>query len=133
MGTDAPGAVDVVRAYAAAWAAGTPEVAWGYYADHVVMRLPGRGALAGEHRGRAAVIGAITALLARTDGHAVTVDVLDLLASDSRVAVVVREVTSRAGAIVDLRRVNLYEVVGGRITAIDVYEANQYEVDEFFG
>jgi hypothetical protein len=46
-------ASEVMAEYAAAWEGGDPERAWSFYADDVVMRLPGRGALAGEHRGRA--------------------------------------------------------------------------------
>lgn len=68
---------DVIDAYAAAWVAGTPEAAWDFYRDDVVMRLPGRGPLAGEHRGRSAVIVVITALLARTDGARVAIDVFE--------------------------------------------------------
>lgn len=123
----------VIDAYAAGWAAGTPEVAWAFYADDVVMRLPGRSALAGEHRGRSAVIEAISALLARTDGTPVTVEVIDRLASSNRVALVLREVAQRGDAVLDLRRVNVYEVIDAKIVAIDVFEAHQYEVDEFFG
>jgi hypothetical protein len=128
---DDPGAV--LDAYAAAWAAGTPEAAWAFYADDVVMRLPGRGPLAGEHRGRPAVIAAISTLLARTDGTPVTVEVLDRLTSANRVALVLREVARRGGTELDLRRVNVYEVAAGEIVAIEVFEAHQYEVDEFFG
>jgi hypothetical protein len=29
--------------------------------------------------------------------------------------------------------VNVYRIEGGRIAEIDIYEADQYEVDEFFG
>lgn len=122
----------VVTAYAAAWAAGTPEVAWSFYADDVVMRLPGRGPLAGEHRGRVAVVEAISALLARTDGQPVTIEVVDQLTSANRVTLVLREVVSRGAILLDLRRVNLYEVLDGKISAIDVFEGDQYEVDEFF-
>jgi hypothetical protein len=68
-----------MAAYAAAWEGGDPERAWSFYADDVVMRLPGRGSLAGEHRGRTAVIAAIQALLARTGDSSVQVDVLDRL------------------------------------------------------
>jgi ketosteroid isomerase-like protein len=132
MTTQSRGPEDVIDAYAAAWVAGTPEVAWAFYADDIVMRLPGRGTLAGEHRGRPAVIGAIAALLARTDGTPVTVEVVDRLTSSNRVALVLREVAQRGDRVLDLRRVNLYEVVDGMIVAIDVFEADQYEVDEFF-
>jgi uncharacterized protein (TIGR02246 family) len=123
----------VMAAYAAAWEAGDPERAWGFYADDVVMHLPGRGSLAGDHRGRSAVIAAIQALLARTTEASVDVEVLDRLVSGDRVALVVREAVVRNGERLELRRVNLYRVEDGKIVDIDIYEAHQYEVDEFFG
>ena len=122
-----------MAAYAGAWQRGDPEAAWSFYADDVVMRLPGRGSLAGAHKGRAAVIAAIPALLARTSDLAPEVEVLDRLVSGDRVALVLREAATRDGTRLELRRVNLYRVEDGKIAEILVYEANQYEVDEFFG
>jgi ketosteroid isomerase-like protein len=122
----------VIDAYLAAWQQGAPEVAWAFYADDVVMRLPGRSALAGVHRGRDAVTGAIRGLLARTDGIAVEVTPIDVLVSGERVAVVLREVVQRGSERLELRRTNVYRVDDGRIAEIDVYEADQYEVDAFF-
>ncbi len=121
-----------MAAYGQAWADGDPERAWTFYADDVVMHLPGRGALAGDHVGRAAVIAAIRALLARTDGAVAEIEVLDRMVSGERVAMLVREAVERDGRRLELRRVNTYRVVDGRIAEIDIFEANQYEVDEFF-
>jgi ketosteroid isomerase-like protein len=125
--------VEVMAEYAAAWERGDPEAAWQFYADDVVMNLPGRGSLAGSHVGRANVIAAIQALLARTSGLSAEVEVIDRLTSGDRVALVLREAVSRSQASLELYRVNLYRVVNGKIAEIDIYEANQYEVDEFFG
>jgi ketosteroid isomerase-like protein len=125
-------ASEVMAAYAAAWEAGDPKRAWSFYADDIVMRLPGRGSLAGDHRGRPAVIAAIQALLARTSDSTAEVEVLDRLVSGNRVAMVLREAVVRDGKRLDLRRVNVYRVENGRIVDIDIYEADQYEVDEFF-
>lgn len=124
---------EVMRQYAAAWGRGDSEAAFTFYADDVVMRLPGRGALAGVHEGKSAVIAAIRGLPARTDSIPVTVDVLDRLVSDSSVALQLREVATRGDEVLDLRRVNVYRVRDGKIVDIDIYEAHQYEVDEFFG
>lgn len=124
---------DVLAAYGAAWAEGDAPRAWGFYADDVVMRLPGRGPLAGSHVGRDAVIAAIEALLARTDDASAEVEVIDRLASADRVALLVREVVVRGDARLELRRVNAYRVRDDKITEIDIFEADQYEVDEFFG
>jgi uncharacterized protein (TIGR02246 family) len=126
-------ALEVIAAYADAWEKGDAERAWKFYADDVVMRLPGRGRLAGEHRGREAVVATIQALLARTNDASVEVEVLDRLASGDQVALVLREAVVRGDQRLELRRVNLYRVADGKIADIDVYEANQYEVDAFFG
>ena len=124
---------EVMREYAAAWGRGDPEAAFAFYADDVVMRLPGRGSLAGEHEGKPAVIAAINALLARTDDTPVEVEVVDRLTSETRVAMVLREVALRDDERLELRRANVYRVVEGRIREIDIFEADQYDVDEFFG
>lgn len=126
-------ASEVIAAYGSAWEVGDPERAWSFYAEDVVMHLPGRGSLAGEHRGRTAVIAAIQGLLARTSELSAEVEVIDHLASGDRVAMVLREVVVRDDTTLDLRRVNVYRVRDGKIVDIDIYEADQYEVDEFFG
>ena len=122
-----------MREYAAAWGRGDPEAAFAFYGDDIVMHLPGRGSLAGTHRGRQAVVAAIKRLLARTDGLPVEVEVLDRLVSEERVALVLRESAARGDELLQLRRVNVYRVTDGKIRAIEIFEANQYEVDEFFG
>ena len=43
-------------AYGSAWEPGDPEATWEFYSDDVIMRLPGRGSVAGAHEGRDAVI-----------------------------------------------------------------------------
>ncbi|KAA1420822.1 nuclear transport factor 2 family protein [Nocardioides humilatus] len=124
---------ETIRQYAEAWGRGEPDAAFEFYADDVVMRLPGRGSLAGVHEGKPAVIAAIRALLARTDGIPVTVEVIDRLVSATSVAMQLREVATREDETLDLRRVNVYRVRDGKIVDIDIYEAHQYDVDEFFG
>jgi ketosteroid isomerase-like protein len=125
-------ASEVMSGYAAAWEAGDVERAWTFYAEDVVMHLPGRSSLAGDHRGRSAVIAAIRALLDRTDDSTAAVEVVDRLVSGDRVAMVLREVVARGDARLELRRVNIYRIEAGKIVDIDIYEANQYELDEFF-
>ena len=124
---------EVLVAYGSAWERGDPEAAWAYYADDVVMRLPGRGSVAGAHGGRDAVIATIRSLLDRTSTASAEVEVLDRLVSGDRVAMVLREAVVRGDERLELRRVNVYRVENDRITEIEIFEANQYEVDEFFG
>jgi ketosteroid isomerase-like protein len=126
-------AADVLDAYAAAWSRGEPEAAWEFHADEVVMHLPGQGSLAGTHRGREAVIAAIRELLARTDGLPVEVEVIDRLTSPDRVAMLLREAASRDEDHLEFRRVNVYRVRDDKIVEIDIFEADHYDVDAFFG
>lgn len=58
---------------------------------------------------------------------------LDRLVSGERVALVLREAVVRGDEWLELHRVNVYRVEAGKITEIDVFEADQYDVDEFFG
>ena len=55
-----------------------------------------------------------------------------MLASEERVALIVRETFSRPGADVEIRRANVYRLRGDRIAEVWIFEANQYEVDELF-
>jgi hypothetical protein len=71
--------------------------------------------------------------LARTGDLSAEVEVIDRLTSKDRVALMLREAVSRSEASLELYRVNVYRVLNGKIAQIDIYEANQYEVDEFFG
>lgn len=124
---------EVLAAYGAAWERGEPEAAWAFYADDVVMRIPGRGALAGFHEGKAAVVAAIQALLARTDDATVDLTVIDRMSSPERVAMMVSERVRRGTEELEFRRVAVYRVLDDRIVDIDIFDADQYGVDEFFG
>ncbi len=123
----------VLDEYAAAWGRGDPEGAFTFYADDVVMHLPGGGSLAGTHRGREAVVSAIRALLDRTDGLPVEVEVIDRLTSRDRVALLLREATTRGADQLEIRRVNVYRVRDDQIIEIEIFEGDQYAVDAFFG
>jgi len=72
-------------------------------------------------------------LLDRTSTASAEVEVLGWTASGDEMAVRLRETVRRGDERLELRRVNLYRVVDDKITDIDIFEANQYEVDEFFG
>lgn len=104
---------------------GDRAAAYECFADDVVGHVPGRSSLAGELRGKGAVKGYIDAVFARVS-H-VEVELVDMLASDERFALIVDE---HIGDL-DIRRCNVYTVRDGLINEIQIFEANQYEVDEF--
>jgi ketosteroid isomerase-like protein len=125
-------AIDVMRRYLQTVQRGDWPAAFGFFADDVVLHAPGRSPLAGEHRGRPAVEAYLHAALARSHAAGVEVELVDMLASEEQVALIVRERFSRPGGTVEIRRANVYRLRGDRITEIWIFEANQYEADELF-
>jgi uncharacterized protein len=123
-------ALDVMTRYLAAVRSGDWDAAYALFGEDVVGHVPGRSALAGELRGRAAVIAYIEAARARSHGADVQVELLDTLASDERVLLRVRERFAGAG---EIERANVYTVRDGQIVEAWIYEGDQYAVDELLG
>jgi ketosteroid isomerase-like protein len=123
-------AIDVMRRYLQTVQRGDWPAAFGFFADDVVLHAPGRSPLAGEHRGRQAVERYLTDALARSHTAGVEVELVDILASEERVALVVRERFHLPDGDVEIRRANLYRLAGERITEVWIFEANQCEVDQ---
>ena len=123
---------DVMRRYLGAVQRGDWATGFGFFADDIVLHVPGRSSLAGEHHGRTAAEGYLRAALARAHGAEVAVELVDMLASEERVALIVRERFSRPEGAVEIRRANVYRLLGDRIAEVWIFEANQYEVDELF-
>ncbi|MGN6167436.1 MAG: nuclear transport factor 2 family protein [Solirubrobacteraceae bacterium] len=124
--------IETMQAYIAAAHSGDFSAAYRFYARDIVGHVPGRSAFAGELRGKAAVVRYIETARAISERSEVEVDVVDMLASDERVALIVREVFHLPSGDVEIRRSNVYRVAGDEITEIWIYEANQYEADELF-
>ena len=124
-------AEDVLRAYVDAIRAGDRQAAFALLADDVVGHVPGRSPMAGEKRGKAAVVGYIDDAFARAHGD-VTVELIDTLVGPDHIALIVRERLVAPDRTLDIRRANLYRVADNKITEIWIYEHNQYAVDEFF-
>ena len=53
-----------------------------------------------------------------------------MLASEERVALLVRERFHRPDGVVEIRRANVYRVAGEQIVEVWIFEADQYAVDE---
>jgi len=122
----------VMSGYLNAWQRGEPDEAFAFYADDVVMRLPGRTAESGVHEGRDAVVACIGSLLQRLDGLDVEVESIEIAYGPERAFALLRERGRRGDSELDIRRLNVYTIRGGRIVDIEVFEGDQYAVDEFF-
>ncbi|MGE5636958.1 MAG: nuclear transport factor 2 family protein [Nocardioidaceae bacterium] len=124
---------EVVDRYAATARGGDWEGAYGFFSEDVVAHVPGRSRIAGELRGRAAVIGYIDAARAKSHGAEVEVELVDTLASEERVMLLVRERFADGDDVVEIERANVYTVRDGAIAEVWIFEADQYAVDELMG
>ena len=59
----------------------------------------------------------------------IELELVDMLASDERVALIVRERFHGDGPPVEIRRANVYRVRDGAIVELSIFEGDQYAVD----
>ncbi len=121
---------EVMGLYVAAVRRGDWEAAYAFFADDVVAHVPGRSALAGELRGRDAAIAYVEGARAKSRGAEVQVELDDILSSEERVMLLVRERFARDDGIIEIGRANVYTVRDGAIVEVWIFEADQYAVDE---
>ena len=121
---------ELMSDYLAAARRGDWDTAFGYFADDIVMRVPGRSAFAGERRGRAAAMDYIQTIRSHYRDGEIELELVDMLDSPERVTLLVRERFHRDGQTIEIRRANVYRVAGDAITEITIYEGDQYAVDE---
>lgn len=102
-----------------------------HFAPNAVWELPGRGTLAGEYKGAEEIIG----FLARSfelSGGTLSLEVLDVLASDRGAAHVQRVTAEHNGARLDCVEVVAHEIENGLITH-SYHRPDPYAIDAFFG
>ena len=124
--------LELMRDYVACAHRGDWETGFGYFAEDVRIRIPGTSVLAGEHRGRDVAKRYIDTARALSQEHEVEVEVIDMLASDERVALLVRERFHTADGPVEIRRANVYRWEDERIAEIWIFEGDQHVVDALF-
>jgi ketosteroid isomerase-like protein len=118
---------ELMADYLAAAKRGDWDTAFGFFAEDIVIHIPGRS-FAGDRRGRDAAVGYIRAVRDRYRDGRIELELIDMLASEERVAVLVRERFHGDGPAVEIRRANVYRVRGGLIVEVSIFEADQYVV-----
>jgi uncharacterized protein len=116
--------------YLAAARRGDWDTAFGFFAEDIVVHIPGRSAFAGDRRGKDAAVGYIQTVRDRYRHGRIELELIDMLAGAERVALLVRERFHGDGPPVEIRRANVYRVEGGQIVEVSIFEADQYLVDE---
>jgi ketosteroid isomerase-like protein len=121
---------ELMTDYLAAAKRGDWDTAFGFLADDLLLHIPGRSAFAGRRLGKGAAVGYITSIRERYRDGGIELEVIDMLCSDERVVLLVRERFHGEGAPIEIRRANVYRVEGDKIVEVSIFEADQYVVDE---
>jgi ketosteroid isomerase-like protein len=121
---------ELMTDYLGAARRGDWETAFGYFAEDMHIRIPGRSAWAGERRGKELAVGYIQSVRDRYRNGRIELELIDMLAGDERVALLVRERFHGDGPPVEIRRANVYTVRNDEIVEISIFEGDQYAVDE---
>ena len=116
--------------YLAAAKRGDWETAFGFFAEDIALHIPGRSAFAGDLQGKNVAVNYIQAIRDHYRDGTIELELIDMLVSEDRVALLVREVFHGEGATTQIRRANVYRVDGGEIVEISIFEGDQYLVDE---
>ena len=124
--------IELMRRYSAALTAGKAADALPFFADDLVLHIPGRSPHAGTFRGKDAVLAYYTRMFRDTEGRFQPLGVDDILASDTHAASLVRWRVERHGRTLEIDRVVIYRIVDGLIAEIWVRDWDQYAYDELF-
>ena len=125
--------LDLMRDYIACAHRGDWDTGYRYFAEDMLIRIPGGSELAGEYRGREVAKRYIETARALSRGHDVELELVDMLASEDRVALIVLERFHGDDGPIEIRRCNVYRWQDGQIVEIWIFEADQYAVDALFG
>lgn len=122
----------IARQYADAMTAKDFATVTSLFADDVVWHQPGHHRLSGTYRGRAAVIEAIGAQMAATEG---TLDIAitgEPMINDVLAAFPVHFSAKRDGAQMSMDGVDVLRVEGGKIAEVWLFSADQQAEDAFW-
>jgi uncharacterized protein len=114
-----------------AFAHGDLEALREFMAHDVVWHEPGRGPLAGDHKGPEGVLALLGELRARSGGT-FAIEIVDLLANAERAVAIQEETARRGDRALDMASAVEFEIHQGKITEVTVYHADTYHFDEFW-
>ncbi len=103
----------------------------GLFAEDAIWSVPGRGIMAGTYRGRDEIFRFLTRLPKETEGTYRS-ELVDVLASDSRVAALYRARGTRRGRILELDQILLFTLEGGRVTRVLALPSDPDTFEEFW-
>lgn len=123
---------DVVRRMYAAINAGDVATAAACFAPDAVWILPGRGPLAGTHRGVQEIHQNFFAQLGPLSGGTFQAELLDVTEGERYVVAVQRATAEHGGTTLDVTGCQLMTVQDGQITEVRGHYSDQYALDDFW-
>jgi ketosteroid isomerase-like protein len=123
---------DVVRRMYDAIGRGDVATAAECFAPDAVWVLPGRGPMAGTHRGVRKIYENFFARLGPRSGGTFRAELLDVAVGERYVVAVQRATAERDGQSIDVTGCQLMRVEDGRITEVHGHYSDQYALDEFW-
>lgn len=121
----------VIRQLLEAFNQGVMEPTLKLFAEDIVLHVPGKSRISGEHRGKEGVRDFWNTQIALTQGS-FTGQVVSVLRGEGQLGLILELSAERDGKTYTWRRVNHYQIIEGRIVEGWVYESNQDVVDEVF-
>jgi hypothetical protein len=122
---------DLIRQTFEAFSKGDVETLAALMADDTSFHFPGRGPLAGDHRGRDQVL-ATLAKQAELTGGTFRVEVHDILANDEHAVALSMATAERGGKAWSDNAVLVFHIQNGKISEAWLHPGDQYAGDEFF-
>jgi len=124
--------LQVLRDYFQAMKEGGPPAAMPYYADDVVLDVPGTHPAAGRYERHDGVI-TFGKTMAQLTGGTFRLEPIDLLASDDHVVTYARARATVAGETLEWQRVIVSTVRDGALATLRFFESDQSAVDALLG
>jgi uncharacterized protein len=122
---------EVVRAAYAAFERGDMDAMREYFDADIVWHVPGRAGLAGEYKGVAQIVEALSSLAGLTGGT-LRLEVHDVLASDDHVVGLISEHAERNGRSLDDNFAQVLHVRNGKVTEVWNLYSDLYAHDELW-
>ena len=114
-----------------AFSKGDMEALAALFADDVVWHTPGRGQLAGDHRGKDQVL-SMLATQAELTGGTFRAELHDVLANDEHGVSLAKVRAERGGKTLEDNAVLVFHIRDGKTSEVWLHPGDVYAGDEFF-
>jgi ketosteroid isomerase-like protein len=121
---------EIARSATEALSKGDMEGFLSVHADDTVVHFPGRGPMAGDHRGKDGVAKMFQQQMQILDSPP-EIENHDILASDDHAVVLNKTRVSRGGKILEQDQVVVMHIEGGKIAEVWLQFSDQQAMDEF--